>query len=309
VLAMTKVPRGKRTREIALSALGETLAACDYEIARLAEPRFEVAQLVAALEQVRRHFPLRPKNADPTYRGICLQSCRDTEDPLYGLLNWRLEQGALPAVEPTAIAGEFAFVFAALSPHLALDRGRLLELHQHHAMPFHSDGAGSRRLHIPIVTTPGSRIEFEEGGSHHLPAVGSCFLVNTELGHRALNQSPAPRVHLVFQARSLAAARALRPTPKMQTTITQLRSRTRLDLVELGQWLGGLAWQHALYRYVKAGKILSHDGAVGRNGAALILVTEFDTLDSLSDFLREPASQHLQSLLVEKGYRLETEIL
>lgn len=100
---------------VARGALGKTLEAGDYEILRLAEPRFDIDRLVAALERVRRRFPLRPRNDDPTYRGICLQTSGDTDDPLYGLVNLRPARER-PAVEPTAIAGEFAAVFAALSP-------------------------------------------------------------------------------------------------------------------------------------------------------------------------------------------------
>ncbi len=295
-------------KEIAPGALAETLGAGDYEILRLAAPRVDIDHLVAAVERVRRRFPLRPRNDDPSYRGICLQSCGDTDDPLYGLLNFRLARGARPAVEPTAIAGEFAAVFEALSSHVALDRGRLLELHPGHVMPFHSDGPGSRRLHIPITTGPQCLFEFEAGGSYHLPADGSCFLANTERGHRATNLSPAPRVHLVFQARSLAAARDARATPKLRATITRRLARTRLDIAELRQWLGALDWQHANHRYAKAGKILSRDTAVAADGATLTVVTEFDTLDDLGDFLREGAIERLQSLLAEQGYRLETEI-
>ena len=172
--------------DVARGALGKTLEAGDYEILRLAEPRFDIDRLVAALERVRRRFPLRPRNDDPTYRGICLQTSGDTDDPLYGLVNLRPARER-PAVEPTAIAGEFAAVFAALSPHVALDRGRLLEIHPGHVMPFHSDGPGNRRLHIPIITAGQCFLDFEDGGSHHLPADGSCFLANTERGHRARN--------------------------------------------------------------------------------------------------------------------------
>jgi hypothetical protein len=295
-------------REVAPEALGEILGAGDYEVLRLTRPRFGIDHLVGALERVRRRFALQPRNQDPTYRGICLQSCDDTDDPLYGLLNLRRGRGARPAVEPTAIAGEFAAVFEALSSHVALDRGRLLELHPGHVMPFHSDGAGSRRLHIPIITEGQCLIEFEAGGSYHLPADGSCFLVNTEHGHRATNRSPAPRTHLVFQLRSLAVARDARATPKLRATITPRLPPAPLDLEGLRRWLGALDWQHTNHRYAKAGKILSRDTEVAADGTALTLVTEFDTLTDLGDFLREGAIERLRSLLAEKGYRLETEI-
>ena len=300
------MPR-EAAKNVARGALGKTLEAGDYEILRLAEPRFDIDRLVAALERVRRRFPLRPRNDDPTYRGICLQTSGDTDDPLYGLVNLRPARER-PAVEPTAIAGEFAAVFAALSPHVALDRGRLLEIHPGHVMPFHSDGPGSRRLHIPIITAGQCFLDFEDGGSHHLPADGSCFLANTERGHRARNLSTAPRVHLVFQARSLAAARDARATPKLRATITRRRAPASLDLAELRQYLGGLDWQHAHYRYAKAGKILSRDMETAADGAALRLVTEFATLDDLGEFLREGAIDRLRSLLAGKGYGIETEI-
>ena len=296
------------TREVAPEALAELLVAGDYEVLRLTQPRFDTAELVAALDRVRRRFPLRPRHQDPTYRGICLQTCSDTDDPLYGLLNLRRARGARPAIEPTAIAGEFAAVFEALSPHVALDRGRLLELHPDHVMPFHTDGAGNRRLHIAITTARDCFIEFEAGGSYHLPADGSCFLVNTERGHRATNRSPAPRIHLVFQACSLAAARDARATPKLCATITRHPARAPLDLESLRRALDALDWQHANHRYAKAGKILSRATETAADETALTVVTEFATLDDLGDFLQAGAIERLRSLLAGQGYRLETEI-
>jgi hypothetical protein len=303
--AMAQSISAGRGNDLALAALGAALDAGDYELLRLAEPRFDVDALVAALDRVRRRFALRSRNSDPTYRGICLQTGSDTDDPLYGLLNLRLASAVL-ATEPTVIAGEFAAVFAALSPHAVLDRGRLLELHPGHVMRFHSDGPGSRRLHIPLTTAPLCLLEFEDGGAYHLPADGSCYLANTERAHRVTNRSEVPRVHLVFQARSLAAARDQRPTPKLRARIT--RQPARPDLDELRQCLGALDWQQVNHRFAKAGRIRARDSEASADGAALTLVTEFDTLEGLGEFLREGALERLRSRLAERGYRLETEI-
>lgn len=296
-----------RVQEIAPDALGRALDAGNFEMLRPSGLRFDVERLVGALERVRARFPLRLRNHDPSYRGICLQSSRDTDDPLYGLVNLR-PSGARPATEPTAIAGEFAHVFETLAPHLAFDRGRLLEIHPGHRMPFHSDGAGSRRLHIAITTSPSCFLDFEAGGSYHLPADGSCFLANTERPHRARNLSSAPRVHLVFQVRSLAAARDARDTPKLRARITRRLAPAQIDLADLRPRLAGLDWQHANHRYVTAGRILSRDTELASDRTTFSLVTEFATLEDLGEFLREGALERLGGLLAEKGYRLETDI-
>jgi hypothetical protein len=298
---------GRVLDEVAPEALGAAIEADGYEMLRLSAPRFDSAALRAALERVRRRFALRERHGDPSYRGICLQTCSDTDNPLYGMFSLQSAR-ARPAIEPTVIAGEFAAVFAALNPHVALDRGRLLELHPGHHMRFHSDGAGSRRLHIPITTEEGCLLDFEAGGSYHLPADGSCFLMNTELCHRARNLSAAPRVHLVFQLRSLAAVRDARSTPKLRATITRHHAEMPLDLVELRGCLASLDWQHANHRYAKAGRIRSRDSVVAADQASLILITEFGTLDDLGDFLDEGALKRLGAALAAKGYRMETAI-
>jgi len=298
---MTAALSEGRGAEIAPGALAEALGRGDYEVLRLTAPRFDGAALAAALERVRRRYPLRPKNAEPSYLGICLQTCGDTADPLYGLLNWRIGRFARPAVEPTVIAGDFAAVFEALAPYAVLTRGRLLELHPGHAMPFHTDGPGSRRLHIAIVTSAACRIEFERGGAYHLPADGSCFLVNTERPHRATNASAAPRTHLVFQARSHAAARDARATPKLRATITR-DAGGPLDLAALRPWLDTL-------EAPQAAPALSRATEMAADGTALSHVREFATLDDLGDFLRGGAIERLRTRLAQQGYRLETEIV
>jgi hypothetical protein len=298
---------GKDLGEVAPEALGAAIEAGGYEMLRLSAPRFDIARLRAALENVRRRFPLRLRHGDPSYRGICLQTSSDMDDPLYGMVSLQPARGR-PATEPTVIAGEFAAVFEALTPHLALDRGRLLELHPGHHMRFHSDGPGSRRLHIPITTAEGCLLDFAAGGSYHLPADGSCFLMNTELGHRARNLSAAPRVHLVFQLRSLAAARDARPTPKLRATIASRLPAMRFDLGALRECLASLDWQEVNHRYARDRRILSRDMVVSGDEASLTLIAEFDALDDLGDFLGEGAMARLGAALAEKGYRMETTI-
>ena len=66
--------------------------------------------------------------------------------------------------------------------------------------PFHVDAvpdAYSVRLHIPILTNPGCRFEYEDCG-RHMEANGNGVLVRVNRMHRAINLGLAPRYHLIM---------------------------------------------------------------------------------------------------------------
>lgn len=82
-----------------------------------------------------------------------------------------------------------------------LRRVRLLSLHPHQAIGWHVDPSppGDEthvRLHLPILSSPKSLIEFEHG-SYHL-SVGHLWFIDVSQRHRALNMDESRRVHLVI---------------------------------------------------------------------------------------------------------------
>ena len=52
------------------------------------------------------------------------------------------------------------------------------------------------RLHIPIITNPGSIMVIEEGAKH-LPADGSVWITNNTKYHNFFNGGEQARIHLV----------------------------------------------------------------------------------------------------------------
>jgi len=53
------------------------------------------------------------------------------------------------------------------------------------------------RLHIPVTTNPDCAFETEEG-AFHMPADGSCYLVAVNKMHKAYNNGPVDRIHIIM---------------------------------------------------------------------------------------------------------------
>ena len=66
----------------------------------------------------------------------------------------------------------------------------------------HEDGEGSHplthRIHVPLQTSP--EVVFTVGGQRHHLAAGHAWETNNIVAHSVFNGSPAPRIHLVFEA-------------------------------------------------------------------------------------------------------------
>ena len=88
----------------------------------------------------------------------------------------------------------FAKVISRLSEDYVLGRVRLMRLRAKSVMSWHTDT--ETRLHVPIVTNPGSFILVEDT-SNHLDADGSTYFVDTLKHHTAVNAGTNERVHLV----------------------------------------------------------------------------------------------------------------
>ena len=88
----------------------------------------------------------------------------------------------------------FKDVFDALSSKYKLGRVRILQKEPRSTLSWHRDP--EPRLHIPIITNPGS-IMVIDNVAKHLPADGSVWITNNTKYHNAFNGGEENRIHLV----------------------------------------------------------------------------------------------------------------
>ena len=88
----------------------------------------------------------------------------------------------------------FKKVYDILSKKFKLGRVRILLKEPRSTLSWHRDP--EPRLHIPIITNPGS-IMVIENVAKHLPADGSVWITNNTKYHNAFNGGEESRVHLV----------------------------------------------------------------------------------------------------------------
>ena len=88
----------------------------------------------------------------------------------------------------------FKEVYDKLSSKFKLGRVRILLKEPRSTSSWHRDP--EPRLHVPIITNPGSIMVIEEFAKH-LPADGSAWITNNTKYHNAFNGGEENRVHLV----------------------------------------------------------------------------------------------------------------
>ena len=88
----------------------------------------------------------------------------------------------------------FKEVFDILSSKYKLGRVRILLKQPRSTLSWHRDP--EPRLHIPIITNPGS-IMVIDNVAKHLPADGSVWITNNTKYHNAFNGGEEDRIHLV----------------------------------------------------------------------------------------------------------------
>jgi len=88
----------------------------------------------------------------------------------------------------------FKEVFETLSSKYKLGRVRVLLKQPRSTLSWHRDP--EPRLHIPIITNPGS-IMVIDNVAKHLPADGSVWITNNTKYHNAFNGDEENRIHLV----------------------------------------------------------------------------------------------------------------
>jgi hypothetical protein len=137
---------------------------------------------------------------------ISLTHAQDTEADLRGIF-WtmneqyeeiqverRVNEDAYRVFEPLLMNTYFKNVYDTLSRHYKLGRVRILKLNSRTSLSYHRDPEA--RLHVPIVTNPGSLMVVDKE-AHHMKADGSVYYVDTTKYHTALNGGNEPRIHLV----------------------------------------------------------------------------------------------------------------
>ena len=95
---------------------------------------------------------------------------------------------------PDLVDTYFKEVYDKLSKKFKLGRVRILLKEPRSTLSWHRDP--EPRIHIPIITNPGSIMVIEEVAKH-LPADGSAWITNNTKYHNAFNGGEENRVHLV----------------------------------------------------------------------------------------------------------------
>ena len=88
----------------------------------------------------------------------------------------------------------FEYVHAELAKRFPIGRTRVLSKGLYNCNSWHRDP--EPRLHIPVITNPGSLFVVNHHVTH-LPADGSVYFTDTRAYHTALNGGETRRVHIV----------------------------------------------------------------------------------------------------------------
>lgn len=115
---------------------------------------------------------------------------RYVEEPM----DTEVDESAYTELMPDVADTYFAEVHARLSELVPIGRMRVLSKDTYNANSWHRDP--EPRIHVPIVTNPGSLMVVNHHVTH-LPADGSAYFTDTRGYHTAINGGLAPRIHLV----------------------------------------------------------------------------------------------------------------
>lgn len=105
-----------------------------------------------------------------------------------------VDEAAFTEFAPELKGSYFEYVHTQLTARFAIGRMRVLAKDPFSCNSWHRDP--EPRLHIPIVTNPGSLFIVNHHVTH-LPADGSVYFTDTRGYHTALNGGDNPRVHIV----------------------------------------------------------------------------------------------------------------
>ena len=105
-----------------------------------------------------------------------------------------VDEANFTALNPLFAGTYFETVLEEMRSVVRLGRVRVLSKEVYNCNSWHRDP--EPRVHLPIVTNPGSLFIVNHHCTH-LPADGSVYFTDTRGYHTALNGGPGPRVHLV----------------------------------------------------------------------------------------------------------------
>lgn len=105
-----------------------------------------------------------------------------------------VDEAAYTEISPAFAGSYFEEVVEALRARVAIGRVRVNLKQPYNANSWHRDP--EPRLHIPVVTNPGSVFVLNNHATH-LPADGSVYFTDTRGYHSAFNGGETARVHLV----------------------------------------------------------------------------------------------------------------
>lgn len=163
-----------------------------FEINKLVEAYYKLTQEVGFTGGLVQAINLNTKpNNEKDPRGIFWiknEEYRETQREKY------VDESAYTELIPEIKNTYLEEVYNELLKKYTLGRVRILSLLPRKSLSFHRDP--EPRLHIPILTNPGSLLVVDNFCTH-IPANGGTYFMNTEKYHTAINGGESLRVHLV----------------------------------------------------------------------------------------------------------------
>jgi len=174
--------------------------------------RFDISKLRNALEKVLARKPYDDAAGTKYIAGISLNQIPGKPESITGEnvkgIYWtkpdssgkeeirakKIDESAYTEFVPDLADTYFKEVYEKLSKKFKLGRVRILLKEPRSTLSWHRDP--EPRLHIPIITNPGSIMVIEEVAKH-LPADGYAWITNNTKYHNAFNGGEEGRVHLV----------------------------------------------------------------------------------------------------------------
>ena len=174
--------------------------------------KFDVLKLRSALKEVLSRKSYDDAAGTKYIAGICLNQIPGKPESITGEnvkgIYWtkpdssgkeeirakKINESAYTEFVPDLVDTYFKEVYDKLSKKFKLGRVRILLKEPRSTLSWHRDP--EPRLHIPIITNPGSIMVIEEVAKH-LPADGSAWITNNTKYHNAFNGGEENRIHLV----------------------------------------------------------------------------------------------------------------
>ena len=202
------------TVQAAMSSQPQTKSVADFVpgpgIVKL-DLRFDIGKLREALEECLKRETLMGSMQDEGFSALPLTQkpgqTEWTENDLSGRYWLRADdryveeprEDLVPEVafsefNPKFKGTYFEMVHAELAKRFPIGRTRVLSKGLYNCNSWHRDP--EPRLHIPVITNPGSLFVVNHHVTH-LPADGSVYFTDTRAYHTALNGGETPRVHVV----------------------------------------------------------------------------------------------------------------